>query len=193
MSVVSLITAERDRYVAFFEKAASEALAANPQAARELLISINEPAPPYPYRYVRVDVFGKLPDGSDRAYELWLDPAPESEGRGFDLGPATIEIYPFTWCSATVAFNHPPRDIAALEDRLTDLLDIHDERWTENSPASGSIHSVTPMESNGEFSYLTIDSGTAPADALLDLIDFFLDEGSTRVLVQSERRDGQDA
>ena len=152
-------------------------MAANPQAARELLISINEPAPPYPYRYVRVDVFGKLPDGSDRAYELWLDPATESEGRGFNLGPATI----------------PLRDIAALEDRLTDLLDIRDERWTENSPASGSIHSVTPMESNGEFSYLTIDFGTAPADALLDLIDFFLDEGSTRVLVQSERRDGQDA
>lgn len=188
MSIVTLVTAERDRYVAFFEKAAGKALADNPQSVRELLISLDDETIPAPYCYLRIDLLGKGLDGSDHGYELWLDPAPESEGRGFSFGSATVEIYPFTWCSATIAFNRPVRDVAALDQRLTHLLDVGDERREQGSQASGAIHSATKIETNDQLWYFTVDFGTSPADALLDLIDFLLDQGITRVLVRSEVR-----
>ena len=185
MSIVSIATAERDRYVAYFDASLAEARSQNPESASELLIAINNEAMPYPYRYLRVDLIGKLPDGSDRVYELWLDPAPDAEGRGFDLGPVKIEMYPFTWCSVQLAFDRPLPDMAKLEALLTQLLDIDDSRSNSGTALANAIHSVSQIETNGELWYLTIDFGTAPVDALLDLIDFLMAEGMSRIIVAS--------
>jgi hypothetical protein len=185
MSIVSIVTAERDRYVAFFEASVAEARRQNPQSASELLISLNSEALPYPYRYLRVDLIEKLADRSDRACELWLDPAPDFEGRGFDLGPVKIELYPFTWCAVQLAFDTPLADTNELEAVLTKWLNLDDEGFDNEGPAN-AIHSVSQIETNGQFWDLIIDFGTAPADAMLDVIDLLLNSGITRLIVASQ-------
>ena len=187
MSIVTIIEAERNRYASYFDAAFENVRAGNAQSVRELLISINNEALPYPYRYLRVDAVEKRADGTDQAYEFWLDPAEDADARGFQLGPVAIEIYPFTWCATQVAFDRAP-DTDKLEAFLTAWLDTNDEKASGGVSPANAVHSVSPVESNGELSYLTIDFGTAPSDALLDLIDLIGNEGADRIIIVSQPR-----
>ena len=189
MSVVSIVSAERERYARYFEDAFENVRSGNSQCARELLIAINNEALPYPYRYLRLDAVEKQPDGTDRHYEFWLDPSQDAEARGFQLGAVAVEIYPFTWCGTQVAFDRAP-DTGKLEAFLTAWLDTSDANLREPSGPANAIHSASPIETNGELSYLTIDFGTASADALLDLIDFLGNEGADRIIIVSHAREG---
>jgi hypothetical protein len=189
MSVVSVIEAERERYVSYFESVVTDYAARASEVARELLIEVNSEALNYPYRYLRADLISKGADNSPQLSEIWLDPAPDAEGRGFQLGPVGIEIYPFTWCATQIAFNRPLDDLSKLEAFLTNLLNVED-RSTDPLGVANAIHSVTPLEQNGQFWFFTIDFGTAPAGALLDLIDFLENEAmADRIIIQSYARE----
>lgn len=188
MSVVSVISAERERYAAYFESVAADVASKAPVHARELLISINNDALAYPYRYVRADLIEKTADGSDQLYEVWLDPPRDAEAKGFQLGPVRIEIYPFTWCCAQIAFDRPLPDLSKLEALLTAWLDVGDAK-TGSTGVANAIHSASPVETNGQLWYMTIDFGTAAADTMLDLIDFLANEGMVdRIIVTSHPR-----
>lgn len=187
MSVVSIISAERERYVSYFETVVA-GIPANRSTARELLIAVNDDSREFPYRYLRVDLIERKEDGSDQIFEVWLDPPENMQATGFQLGPVAIEIYPFTWCSTQIAFDRPLPDLAKLEGLLTQWLDTSDAS-TEPSRVANAIHSVTPIETNGQLWFLTIDFGTAPADVLLDLIDFLANEGMVdRIAITSHPR-----
>ena len=183
MSVVSIVAAERERYVTFFQDSVADARRQNPESASELLISINSEDIPYPYRYVRADLIGKLEDGSDRIYELWLDPASDAEARGFDLGPVKLELYPFTWCAVQFAFDRPLSNRDELEGIVTRWLDVEDQAGSGGW--ANAIHSATQLGSNGQFWYFTADFGTAPVDAMLDVIDVLLNGAITRLIITS--------
>lgn len=188
MSVVSMISAERERYVAYFESAAAVVVSKAPDTARELLISINNDDMSYPYRYVRVDLISKAPDGSDQIYEVWLDPSEESEAKGFQIGPVSVEIYPFTWCATQIAFDRPLPDVAKLEALITQWLNV-DDTSTDPLGVANAIHSATSIETNGQLWYLTIDFGTASANILLELIDFLANEGMVdKIIITSFSR-----
>lgn len=188
MSVVSMISAERERYVSYFESVAADVASRPSASARELLISINNEALPYPYRYARADLIEKGNDGSDQIYEVWLDPPHDIEARGFQLGPVSIEVYPFTWCAAQIAFDRALPDVSKLEALITKWLDV-DDAATSPTGTSNAIHSATPVETNGQLWFLTIDFGTAAADMLLDLIDFLANEGGVdRIIITSHAR-----
>jgi hypothetical protein len=188
MSVVSMISAERERYAAYFETVVADKFSTSPNTVRELLISLNNEDWEYPYRYVRADLISKSEDGSDQVFEVWLDPAPNAEARGFQLGPVSIEVHPFTWCAVQVAFDRPLADVTKLEALLTQWLDIADSS-TDPLKVANAIHSTTQIESNGQLWYLTIDFGTAPADTLLNLIDFLMNEGMVnRIIIASQAK-----
>jgi len=188
MSVVSIISAERERYTAHFEAIVAGMVSSGSSHARELLISINNDAIPYPYRYLRVDLIEKAADGSNQLSEVWLDPPHDFEATGFQLGSVRIEIYPFTWCSTQIAFDRPLSDLSKLEAVLTAWLDIDDKRVTPSGVAN-AIHSVSPVETNGQLWFFTIDFGTAAADGMLDLIDFIANEAlAERIIITSHSR-----
>jgi len=188
VSVVSIISAERERYVAYFKTAAAAVEAEMPDTARELLISINNETLAYPYRYVRVDTISRIPDGANKICELWLDPPLDGEPKGFQLGPVTIEIYPFTWCSAQIAFDRPLPDMSKLEAFITKWLDV-DDTAAGDSQLARAIHSTSQVETNGQLWYLTIDFGSAPADAMLDLLALLANETmADRIVITSHQQ-----
>ena len=75
--------------------------------------------------------------------------------------------------------------MAKLEALLTQLLDIDDSRSNSGTALANAIHSVSQIETNGELWYLTIDLRTSTVDALLDLIDFLMAEGMSRIIAPS--------
>lgn len=188
MSISSMITDEQDRYVSYFETAAQAAKAENPDSVSEILISLNNEEIPFPFRYFRADVLGETPDGATRVLELWLDPREDAQGRAFDLGPVTLEIHPFTWCGVQVGFDRQLSDESLIGDFLDKWLDLEDTAYNRGEPLSGAIHSATQIETDGTFWFLTIDFGTASADALLDLLDILVNDGASRVVVASQAK-----
>ncbi len=88
-----------------------------------------------------------------------------------------------------IAFDRPP-DRDKLEALLTDWLDTEDASQGGGWGSANAIHSASPIETNGEFWYLTIDFGTAPADVLLDLMDFLGNQGADRIIILSHPREG---
>ena len=175
MTIVSLIMAERERYVAQFESLAVDMICKNENCVRELLISLNDEDMPYPYRYLRVDGMIKNPDGSNAAQYFDIGPPQNVEAFGFQMGPVAIEVHPFSWGEAVVAFDKNIDQIEKFEDFITSFLDI-DSTETDPHATSNAIHSVTRIETIGDFHHTIIDFGTATADPMLDLIDFLANE-----------------
>jgi len=78
--------------------------------------------------------------------------------------------------------------LSKLEAVLTTWLDVDDKRVTPSGVAN-AIHSVSPVETNGQLWFFTIDFGTAAADAMLDLIDFIANEAlAERIIITSHSR-----
>jgi hypothetical protein len=187
MSIVSQITAEQARYAAVFERGIAAIRAEGP-LSRELLISINNDAIPYPYRYIRADIVRSNADGSPGFIQIQGEVDPSVRRKRYNLGGAVVELRPFSWDDAQIAFNVAPRDLAAIERFITTWLDVDDSKRTQDDAPALAIHSASRIETNGALWFLTLDLGTAPPDVLLDLIDLLLDQGATEVYVLSPPR-----
>jgi hypothetical protein len=182
VSIVSMIETERERYVTYFEEVCLRARARNPATARELLISINDASLDYPYRYLRADLVERLDDGQYKYYEVWLDPPSEGQSRGFQVGSVALEIHPFSWCATQILMDGPFADIAGFEARVLAWIGVESEGEGRHSD-SGAIHSVTPISVLGQYWTTTIDFGTAPANVMLDMLDYILNSSGARTVV----------
>lgn len=133
-------------------------------------------------------MLGETPDGATRVLEPRLDPREDVQGRAFELGSVTLEIHPFTWCAVQVAFDRQLSDESLIGDFLDKWLDLEDTAYNRGEPLSDAIHSATQIETDGTFWFLTIDFGTASADALLDLLDILVNDGASRVVMASQAK-----
>lgn len=186
MTIVSLIMAERERYVAQFELLAADMIHKHENCVRELLIAIDDEEMPYPYRYLRVDGMTKNPDGSIGAQYFDIGPPRNVESFGFQMGPVAIEVHPFSWGEAVVAFDKNIDQIEKFDELIINFLNI-ESKETDPHATSNAIHSVTRIETVGDFNHTIIDFGTAPTDAMLDLIDFLANEAMVdKIIITSK-------
>lgn len=193
ISLISLIESAQARYTDYFFDAVARAKSDNPDVVSEFLIPLSDDSIPYPYRHFRADLMGEDEEDNTRAVELWQDPPtedhdPESRAYAFDLGIVKIEIHPFTWCSVQIGFDHALSDEAVLGDFLDQWFDPEDRAYHRGEPLSGAIHSATRVETLGSVSSLTIDFGTAPTDALIELLETLAADGATHLIIASQPR-----
>ncbi|GGY19645.1 hypothetical protein GCM10008098_09990 [Rhodanobacter panaciterrae] len=185
MGIEAVIAAERQRYVDFYAETKARLTASGSDVVGELLISINNDEIPYPYRYVRADIVSKGDDGAPQLSEVRIDTDPAFEATGYNFGAFQVEVYPFTWCSVQVVFDKPPKSESQIEDWITRRLDVDDRGGTGLDGLSGAVHSFSPVESNGEWWFLTADFGTAPADALIEFIELLASQGMSKIVLKA--------
>ena len=185
MSIEAVISAERQRYVDFYSEAKAALSANREDVIGELLISINNDKIPYPYRYVRADLVSKGEDGRPAVSEVQIDADPAFEARGYNFGAFQVEVYPFTWSNVQFVFDKPPRSVQQIEDWITRWLDVEDRGLASHGGLSGAIHSFSQIETNGQWWFLTGDSGTAPADALIEFIELLASQGMSRIVLKA--------
>nr|WP_063573474.1 hypothetical protein [Luteibacter rhizovicinus] len=185
MSIEVIIGAERERYVTSYIEAKARLSASHEDIVGELLISINNDAIPYPYRYVRADLVSKDENGQPALSEVRIDVDPAFEARGYDFGAFQVEVYPFTWSSVQVVFDKEPRSLQQIEGWITRWLDVEDRRASSDDGLSCAVHSFTQIETNGHWWFLTGDFGTAPADALIEFVDLLASQGMSRIVLKS--------
>lgn len=185
MSIEQIFTNERNRYVQFLVDTLFRISEQTPKTVGELLLSINNEAIAYPYRYLRVDVMSVLPDGTSKPYEVKIDVDPTFEAQGFNFGSFVVEVYPFTWNSIQILVNKPITNTKQLEGWITRWLDIEDKNPKTAAGTSQAVHSFTPVDHHGEWWYLTGDFGSAPADALTEFVELMAGQGMTRIVIKS--------
>lgn len=183
MSLQNVLEAARDHYVKFFVAARDRQLIQNPQTVAELLISINTDELKYPYRYLRVDLLSKDAEGTPKPIELRIDAEPV-EGRGFNFGTFVVEAYPFSWCAVQLLLGSEPTNMRQLEGWMTRWLDVEDKKTPGPSGESLSVHSFSPIQKIEQGWVLRADFGTAPADALMELIELLVGQGVRRIAIQ---------
>lgn len=146
------------------------------------------------------------------------DHDPHARAYAFNLGTVTVEIHPFTWCAAQIQFNHALSDESVITEFLEEWMDPQDRAYDNGDPFAYAIHFATQIQqstaeseaapeaatgrstelyaaeewdeddTNPLLSTLTIDFGTAPAEALIDLIERLTLDGATHITVSSEAR-----
>jgi len=187
MKLSQIFEQERNRYVQFLVETRTRLASESEGTVGELLLSINNEAIPYPYRYVRVDIISKGPDGLPKPGEVVIDIDEAFEAREFNFGAFAVEVYPFTWDSVQVLVNGPIKDSRQLEGWITRWLDVEDKNPPGPFGTSQAIHSFSPVESQDGWWYLTGDFGSAPAGALSEFIELLAGQGMTRIVIRGGR------
>lgn len=187
MQFEQVFAKERARYVEFLAETIAAVGRKFPGAAGEVLISVNNDALPYPYRYVRVDVIATLPDGNPKLYQVKLDVDPAVAAGNFTLGECTVEVRPFTWESIQLVVNYPivHEALVALEGWMTRWLDVEDLQPTNAAGTCQTVHSFTQVETDGTWWFFTGDFGSAPTAALLELLALLVSQGATHIVIRN--------
>ncbi|HET6536540.1 MAG TPA: hypothetical protein VFG34_00305 [Sphingopyxis sp.] len=145
---------------------------------------------------------------------------PEARAYAFNLGTVRVEIHPFTWCAAQITFDHELSDESLIADYLEEWMDPQDRAYDNGEAYAFAIHSATQIQQSSpestaasetatgrstdpyaaeewdeddtppRLSTLTLDLGTAPAEALIDLIERLTLDGATEILIRSNSREG---
>ena len=183
MNIRTLFESERARYVSHLLNARSKAELEFPGCVSELLLSINNEAIPYPYRYLRVDLLHPAPDGNPQPCEVRVGLDPAFQAKQFDYGSFVVEVRPFTWNSVHVLFDRPVPDDELLDSWISDRLDIESKSVDSEGGLSLAVHSFTQLGRDGDWWHLTGDFGTAPAEALVQFVELLASQGATRIVI----------
>jgi hypothetical protein len=184
MSIEAILREERQRYVNFFAEVKAKLQADLPDAVGEPLITFNRKGSGCIYPYYRPDVVSKN-DGGDKLHEIRLGANPSFEAVSFAGDGFQVDIHPFAWSDIQVIFDKPPTDAQQIEDWFTRWVDADDLGGAAQNSLSGAVHTFSPAEQHGLLWMLIGDLGTAPADALVELIELLIAQGMSHIVLAS--------
>jgi len=183
MSIEAIIRREQQRYVDFFVGAKAALLQENAQVQTEVLISQRDETISYPYRYMRVDARHMQSEGKWSFNMLHLGADPEVDSCRYDCGTFQLDIHPFAWSDMQIIFDKPPTDMGKIEKWITHWLDVEDTGAYAHSGVSGAIHNFFPVEQRDPLWILMGDMGTAPPEALLELLTELGRQGMSHMVI----------
>lgn len=186
MNLQEILSDARERYVLRYLQARQELAASHSAIASELLISINDEAIPYPYRYLRVDLLHRTTDGVPVPTEVRLAALQSFTPQIFEFGPLTLEVHPFNWNDLQILFNQAPANIQQIEAWILHCLNVEDQGIGADTKLTGAIHSFSQIADNGQWWRFIADLGTAPIETLVEFINLLASQGMTYVVIRSD-------
>jgi hypothetical protein len=183
MSIEAIFQREQERYAAFFAGVKAKLKEDHADVESEVLISINNEAAPYPYRYIRPDLMWKDSDGKTRLQIVQQGPDPDFEPVRYDCGTFQLDIHPFTWSDMQLIFDKPPADMSLIDDWITRWMDVDDSGSAAHSGLTGAVHHFYQVEHREPLWILMGDLGTAPPAALIELIELLGEQGMSHIVL----------
>ncbi|MCW0481792.1 hypothetical protein [Gaoshiqia sediminis] len=168
--MIDTIKTERNRYLDFFRKGIDYLKKDKTQFAVELLIETGEEELKHPFNLIRVDFIFKDDEKVNRINALQLDSILDYETIKNIISNSKIEVNPFCWDNCKIITDKI--DINKLIPWIEKWIDIEESRQTEYS---NSIHNCSMIQKSDGIEEITVDFGTAPIDAFLELIEFLTD------------------
>lgn len=169
--MIDTIKTERNRYLDFFRKGIDYLKKDKTQFAVELLIETGDKELKRPFNLLRVDFIFKDDEKVDKINALQLNSLLDYKTNKNTINNSEIEVNPFCWDNCKIIADKI--DMNKLTAWIEKWIDIEESRQTEYS---NSIHNCSMIQKLDETEEITVDFGTAPVDALLELIEFMTDD-----------------
>lgn len=177
---MQMLDAARENYLSIYLRALSEARGAHDVAMPEVKVETTEEKLRKPYRYYTLDIFCRRGDKSgpievNIAAASAFAPVRES-WQGLD-----VTLHPFVWNGLEFRLDGELADDAGLIAWMDKWMDIADKKPKDENRLSQIVHNVTqPQRTQGGWSF-SVDFGSAPLDALVELIEVVRASGAKKL------------
>jgi hypothetical protein len=181
------LSSARDRYISFFRKGIRQRKETHPTATPELLLlpDGNEDIPEL-YRLYRMDLIWKNEQEQHKMNEFNLDPLPDLpamlEGT---VGNMNVVVYPVIWNAVEFRFEKFDGDWSELDRWYQKWLNTDDTNFRDVDGLSGVVHHAARPDIDGDLAIIPVDFGSAPVNAVMELLQVLETIGVKRVEVGS--------
>lgn len=179
-SINNILDRERQRYVDFFVETINILKKGKDTFASELLVWTNEQSTPAPFDLIRLDFIYKNESNENKIIEIRLDKNLEYDKTKLERNNSVLTIKLFCWNSCEMTIDK--LDKKQLEEWIRKWIEADEEI---NGQISEVIHSCTLPELIDNKHKFTIDLGTAPYIALLELIDSLTKTGTREINIET--------
>ena len=139
---------------------------------------------PLPFRLYRVDMASNV-NGETHLQEV--NPSTHLSFETFSVPVSTalsVEVRPMNWNGVEVCANVHV-DAKAIEEWALKWLDVEDNRAQDEDGLQGVIHSVTRQDSQVGSTRIAVDWGSAPLEAMEELLQVLSTSGATKVMLST--------
>jgi hypothetical protein len=179
-SIIEMLDAERENYHSVYLHALCEARGQHDTAVPEVKVHTTLEKLRKPYRHYTLDIFCRRGDKSG-PIEVNLTAAdafdPVSE-RWQGLG---VALHPFVWNGLEFRIDGDLADDAALVAWMDRWMDIGDKKPKDANGLSEIVHNVTQPERTRDGWSFSVDFGSAPLDAFVELIEVVRASGAKKL------------
>jgi hypothetical protein len=174
------LDAERENYLAIYLRAISQARRMHEVAVPEVKVESTEAKFRKPYRYYTLDIFCRRGDKSGpievNIAAAGAFPRVSENWQGLD-----VTLHPFVWNGLEFRLDADFADDAALVAWMDKWMDIAEKKPKDNNRLSQIVHNVTQPERTQAGWSFSVDFGSAPLDAFVELIDVVRASGAKRL------------
>ena len=181
MDLYSILNDGRSHYLEFYRSSIAEYRQRFNPSAPEVWIEPNGSKAPAPYNYYRLD----LASGSvspPNLTDLNVDPHADIDPCSFQPVPGVrVTISTFVWNGVEIRSRTVPNDPLCITPWFEKWFDTRESHATDEDGLSGVIHSVTYPQVTAKGWGFSVDLGSAPLDAVRELMLVLRDAGLTEV------------
>lgn len=181
------LSTTRDRYLSFFRQGIRQRRAATTTAMPELLLlpDGNEHLPEL-YRLYRMDLIWKTEQDQHKMNEFNLDPLPELPPiLETTVGQMSVTLFPIVWNALEFRFEPIEADWSALDLWYQKWLNTEDTNFRDADGLCGVVHHAARPQTEGDYAVIPVDCGSAPVNAVMELLQVLELVGVRRVEVGS--------
>jgi hypothetical protein len=170
MDFFAVMAAARDHYLRIYRDAIAKYRVQFTPSAPEVMIEPTASATPTPYRYYRLDLASGA-ESPPNLTDVNVDPhALIAPTQYQPLPQLRVTLSTFVWNGLEFVARDQPDNLTALSEWVERWLDVNDTRHSDPDGLAGIIHSTTfPVVDQHGWSF-SVDFGSAPVDAVRDLL-----------------------
>src|SRR5258705_4891542 len=181
MDLYSLLDAGRSHYLQVYRSSLAEYRQRFNPSAPELWIEPNGSKSPAPYSYYRLDLASGAVSPPNLT-DVNVDPHAVIEPCSFQaVRGMQVTLSTFVWNGVEIRSQTVPKDPLCITPWVEKWFDINESRIADQDGLAGIIHSVTHPEVTATGWSVAVDFGSAPLDAVRELIVVLREAGLTEL------------
>ncbi len=177
MEFYSVLEAGRSHYLQQYRAAVARYREEFTPSAPEVTIERTGSNEPRPYSYYRLDLASGAVSPPNLT-EVNVDPHTRLAPTVFEPRPGLrVTLSSFVWNGVEFVADAPPADPSCIASWVEHWLDLNDARPTDADGLAGVVHSVTCPSVDAIGWSFSVDFGSAPVDAVRELLECLHDAG----------------
>jgi len=170
MDFYSVLDAGRSHYLQHYRAALTRYREEFTPSAAEVTIERTGSKEPRPYCYYRLDLASGAVSPPNLT-EVNIDPHTSLAPTVFEPRPGLrVTLSSFVWNGVEFVADAPPADPSCIASWVEHWLDLNDAKPTDADGLAGVVHSVTSPSVDANGWSFSVDFGSAPVDAVRELL-----------------------